>query len=161
MSTADWIQSASLLFVAVASILGTLQLREVIKQSATLSHTLRQAAYESFQAGHAGYLGAWVANDHQALRWHLSTRGYPVSDIEGDKKTLYLLYKLETHERNVLNHNNGLVPSELWEAWLAILRTDISLPEFQALWPTAKKFFAGSLVTLVDQLLRESQPTAG
>jgi hypothetical protein len=157
----DWVQAASLLLVSLTLLLTLLQLREVTKQSAALAITLQQGSHTAFQAGVVGYLGAWTKDDEDLLAWHLRSRGYSVSDDPAlNKPTVYLLYKLEIHELNVLNHGKGVLAPELWDAWLTVMRVDVALPEFQQVWPVAKQYYAKPLADLVDRLLAEI-PVAG
>lgn len=155
MRVGEWIQTLSLLGVVVALILGTLQLREVGRQSTALRDTLRQTAYEAMSMNHNEYRIAYLKDDPEMLRWHLESRGYPVSDVLGNKKTLYLLAKLDTHERSTLYNLDGLLPHDVWQGWLSVIKRDIDLPEFRLIWPNAKQFFAPTFVALIDELLAE------
>lgn len=90
------------------------------------------------------------------LRWYLSTRGYKTSTHEQNKRALYILIKLESYEGLYLSHTDGILRSDIWQAWLEVLKVDFEISEFRSIWPAAKRFYAKPFVNLVDDILHET-----
>lgn len=159
MSTADWIQSIAAILVFAALILNVLQLRQVTGQTEALRRSLEQAAYGSTWATHASSRTAYFLQDPELLAWHLSSRGYETSTAEENRRRLYALVKLESHEASYLSHANGLLSSEVWNAWRTVMMEDLSVPEFRSVWGVGKQFYAASFVRFIDsEILAASEP---
>jgi hypothetical protein len=120
-----------------------------------VQETLKQGAYQSLNSTQDTFRIAFFKDDASMLRWYLAERGYPVSSHRNNKRTLYLQIKLDNHEGNYLNHQSGLLSDEMWQAWHEVLKADIDMPEFRAVWHAAKRFYEKSFVRFVDSLLRQ------
>jgi hypothetical protein len=154
MSIGDWIQAISLLLVAFTLLLGFFQLREIDKQSTLSVEVIERTSYDTFKVNLSDHL--WLREDPELVEWHLRIRGYPLGSLLENKKTLLLLNRLENHEENVMKNDQRTLDPELWEAWKAVISTEVALPEFRALWSAAKPYFARTLVKMVDEAIRST-----
>jgi hypothetical protein len=105
-------------------------------------------------SAHDEYRTAFMKDDRRMLRWYLSARGYRTSTHENNKRTLYVIIKLETHEGLYLSHMDGILRQSIWEAWLEVLKADLRIPEFRSTWPAAKRFYAKPFADFVDGLMQ-------
>jgi hypothetical protein len=160
MQISDWLQSISLITVAVTLVVTAVQSRQAIKQTRSLAkqteyvqRTLEQSAYQTLNTGH-DLRTVFFKDDASMLRWYLSERGYPVSSHRNNKCTLYLQIKLDIHENNYLNYKKGSLPDEVWQAWYEVLSVDAQISEFRTVWHAAKGFYEGSFVQFIDSLLQ-------
>lgn len=160
MQASDWIQTVAAALVFLALILNVLQLRHVANQSAALRRSLEQAAYGSLVDKHVESRTAYFLNDPELLAWHLSTRGYKSTSAERNKRRLYVLVKLEAHENNFLSYVAGLLNDEVWAAWRTVMEHDFAIDEYQEVWPVAKKFYAASFATFVDNEIFRAKTTS-
>lgn len=150
MQTSDWIQTVAAALVFLALILNALQLRQVARQSMALRQSLEQGAYGSLVGTHLESRTTHFLNDPELLAWYLSTRGYKSTSSEENKRRLYVLVKLESHEDSFLSHASGLLADEVWAAWRTVMVHDFVIDEYQEVWPVAKNFFATSFAMFVD-----------
>jgi hypothetical protein len=95
------------------------------------------------------------------LRWHLATRGYTTSSHDRNRRALYAIIKFDVHELNYLSFLEGQVDRQYWFAWLNVLHADLALPEFQATWAAAKRFYRPEFVQFVEGLLNGADTPAG
>lgn len=116
----------------------------------------QRTGYLSFMRSQADWRSFTYVGDPALLRWHLEIRGYPVGDNDANRRTLYVLLKLDVHEETFLNHRNGCLDDDIWVPWQRVLRADFTVPEFIDLWPIAKPFFAQSFVAHVDEHIRNN-----
>jgi len=98
-------------------------------------------------------------DDHDLLRWYLSSRGYPTSTDEANKRRLYVLTRMDIHQLNFMNYESGFLGNEFWSAWRNVLVTDLRIPEFAELWPMLRTFYAPRFVAFCDEALLA--PTIG
>jgi hypothetical protein len=159
----DLLQLISLIAVVVTLLATLAQTRQVARQTRELSHqtrslqgSLEQSIYQSVNSAHDEYRTALMKDDRHMLRWYLSTRGYAVSSHQENKRTLYVIIKLETHEGIYLSHIDGTLRQSVWEAWLEVLRVDLEMPHFRSTWPAAKRFYAKPFAEFVDELMLNS-----
>jgi hypothetical protein len=150
MELSDWLQAASLIGVVVALMLSIRQLREMSVQTRSMTRTLEQTVYQQQLRAHADYRSLFFKDDPQLLAWHLRTRGYPVRDPEGNRRTLYVLIKLDEHEENYLSYSGGFLPGDVWTAWLEVLKADFRVRDFKEVWVNGKRFYATSFVDFID-----------
>lgn len=80
-------------------------------------------------------------NDPELLAWYLSTSGCKSTSSEENKRRLYVLAKLESHEDSFLSHASGLLADEVWAAFRTVMVHDFVIDEYQEVWPVAKNFF--------------------
>ena len=153
MSIGDWLQAISALLVALALGVGALQLRQMEKQTTAASGNIQQMAYESMNQAYSDYRVNLLKDDPDLLAWHLQNSAYPVGDHESNKRTLFMMGKLDAHERNVINYRLGLLSEDAWKAWGTVLEADVVIPEFRAMWPAARRFYAPPLVQKIDQII--------
>ena len=160
MPISDWLQSVSLIAVAVTLAITAVQSRQAIKQTQHLARqteyvqkTLEQGAYRGLNSVQDTFRITFFKDDASMLKWYLSERGYPVSSHRNNKRTLYLQIKLDNHETNYLNHQRGLLSDAVWQAWCEVLKADIGMPEFRIVWRAAKRFYEKSFVRFVDSIL--------
>ena len=132
------------------------QTRETARQAAVATTALKQAAYQSMLAGQTEYRALYI-NTPSMMEWYLRSRGYDVGSEENNKRTLFALVRLNTHESTFLGHAGGLLDDDIWGGWRNVIRTDFAIPEFRSVWPRAKLFYAPSFVAFVD---REIIPAA-
>lgn len=159
MKISDWLQSISLITVAVTLLITAVQSRQAIKQTQNLAKqteyiqkTLEHGAYQTLNTGFDIRM-VFFKDDPSMLRWYLSERGYSVSGHRNNKRALYLQIKLDIHENNYLNYKKGLLADEVWQAWYEVLRVDTKISEFRTVWRAAKRFYEKSFVQFVDSLL--------
>lgn len=160
MQIATWLQSFSLIIVAFALLISirqnreiARQTREIANQTVALQRSLEQNSYQEANVAHDAQRMTFFKDDAGMLRWYLSTRGYLTSTRKRNRKALYLIIKIEIHEGNYLNHENGTLTDAMWDAWLEVLKADIRIPDFKLIWPNAKRFLAKSFTDFVDNLL--------
>jgi len=156
MKLIDWLQVLSIAFVAVALLLNVLQMRylarqtnETSRQAVAANTALRQAAYQNMIAGQAEYRSLYI-NSPSMTKWHLASRGYETGSDEDDRRTLYTLVRLNSHESSFLAHAAGLLDDDVWHGWINVIRTDFEVPKFNAVWSHAKQFYARSFVAFVE-----------
>jgi hypothetical protein len=158
MQISDWLQTISLIAVAVTLVITAIQSRQVIKQT---QHLARQTEYVQKTLEQNASLNStqdtlritFFKDDASMLKWYLSESGYPVSSHRKNKRILYLQIKLDNYETNYLNHQGGLLSDEVWQAWCEVLKADIGKPEFRMAWRAAKRFYDKSFVRFVDSIL--------
>lgn len=160
MQISEWLQTVSLIAVAVTLIITAVQSRQVIKQTQHLARqteyvqkTIEQGSYRGINLTQDTFRSAFFKNDSSLLKWYLSERGYPVSSHRNNKRTLYLQIKLDNHETNYLNHQVGLLSDAVWQACCEVLKADAGMPEFRMVWRAAKRFYEKSFVRFVDSIL--------
>ena len=71
-------------------------------------------------------------------------------DAEGNRRTLYVLIKLDEHEENYLSYEGGFLPENVWTAWLEVLKADFNIRDFREVWVNGKRFYATSFVEFID-----------
>jgi hypothetical protein len=157
------LQLISFVAVVVTLLVTLAQTREVARQTRELSFqtrslqgSLEHSIYQSVNAAHDRYRTMLMKDDRRMLNWYLSSRGYATSSHQQNKRTLYVIIKLETHEGVYLSYVDGVLRQSIWEAWREVLMADMRMPHFRSTWPTAKRFYAKPFVDFVDQLMRES-----
>lgn len=156
MSLSDWLQVVSLAAVAIALFLNVWQNRlsakqalEASRQSEAVLVSLRQGAYVNFLNSQAEYRAIGLA-DPEMLRWQLASRGYGVgSDLE-NRRTLFILVRLGSHESSFLSYSANLLDEDVWTGWRRVIESDFQVPEFVSVWAHGKQFFATSFVAFVD-----------
>ena len=150
MRPSDWIQIIAAAFVFLALVLNILQLRQATRQSAAFLRSLEQGAYGALVNKNLETKMTHFLVDPELLAWFLSTRGYLSTSFEENKRRLYVLVELESHESNFLSHVNGLLADEVWAAWKTVMEHGFATDEYREMWPVARKFYAVSFVTFVD-----------
>ncbi|GAA4572216.1 hypothetical protein [Planotetraspora kaengkrachanensis] len=150
MPLADWLQIVSVPLVVVALVLNGLQAREVGRQSKALGLSLDQGAYQSLVKSHTDFRFTFFYDDPEMLAWHLTTRGYPCTSEAENKRRLYVLIKIEVHEENYVKHLRGLLDSDVWDAWLNVIRADFAIPVFLEMWPPSRRYFAPAFAAFID-----------
>jgi hypothetical protein len=158
MTVADWVQIVTVPAVAAALILNAFQLREVARQTKAVGASLEQDAFHTLLVSRADLAGMFLGNDADVLRWHLGTRGYDVPSRDDAHRALFALLRLNAHQSSYLSYAAGRVGADLWTGWKNGLVADLSVPEYQALWPVARRFYATSFVAFVDSLLHDLEP---
>ena len=160
MQTADWLQFASLMAVAAALLVSVLQNRETARQTKELTgqtdsirKSLEQGAYQTANAAHDLHRVELFRDDPRLLQWYLGSRGYKAHSKRRNMRTLYIILKLEIHEGNYLNHKNGTLSDEMWEAWSEVLKADLQSQDFRLTWPNARRFYARTFAEFVDSIL--------
>ncbi len=150
MRPSDWIQIAAASFVFLALVLNILQLRQVARQSAAFVRSLEQGAYGSFVNKNLEIKATHFLLDPELLAWYLSGRGYISTSFEENKRRLYVLVELESHESNFLSHASGLLAGEIWAAWKTVMAHSFATDEYREMWPVARKFYAASFGIFAD-----------
>jgi hypothetical protein len=165
LQIADWFQFISLMTVAITILIGMSQNREVgrqtreaSRQTESVQKSLEQAAYQTLNTTHDGNHIAFFKDDPEMLQWFLSTRGYSTSSHHQNKRTLYIIIKLDAHESNFLSYVDGLLSRDVWDGWFEVLRADFEVPDYRAVWPTARRFYATTFVAFVDSLIAARTP---
>jgi hypothetical protein len=152
----DWLQILSIAFVVVALILNFLQMRYVARQTSETARqaiaattALRQAAYQNMISGQADYRSLYI-DSPSMTRWHLESRGYETGSEEDNRRTLYTLVRLNSHESSFLAHEAGLLDDDVWHGWKNVIKTDFQVPKFVAVWSHAKQFYARSFAAFIE-----------
>jgi hypothetical protein len=160
MNIPELLQSISLLAVTATLIISVVQNRQALRQTSELSRqtdsikkSLEQSAYQELNTTHDAYRIAFLKDDAAMLRWYLATRGYATSTPQHNRRTLYIMMKLDNHEENFINHRDGLLPEEIWKGWHEVLNADVKIPEFRRTWINARRFYSASFVDFVDTLM--------
>ncbi|GIF20595.1 hypothetical protein BJ973_001499 [Actinoplanes tereljensis] len=168
MNVADWAQTLSLPLVALALFASAVQTRAMVQQtrfSATQSRhvadSLAQNAQIALTRNQTDHRAEFFRDDPELLEWYLSSRGYPTSAYENNKRSLYVLTRMDIHQLNFLNYESGFLANEFWGAWKNVVVTDLEIPEFADLWPTVRTFYAPGFVAFCDSVLaaRAAKPT--
>jgi hypothetical protein len=84
------------------------------------------------------------------MEWYLASRGYRLGSEDSNRRTLYVLVRLNAHESSYLSYASGLIDEDVWAGWLAVIRTDFTVKEFIQTWPHAKQFYARSFGEYID-----------
>ena len=150
MQPSDWIQIIAASLVSVALVLNVLQLYQVARQSAVLLRSLERGAHGSLVNKNLETKTTHFLFDQELLAWHLSGRGYNSTSFEENKRRLYVLVELESHESNFLSHASGLLAGELWAAWKTVMAHGFATDEYREMWPVARKFYAASFGIFAD-----------
>jgi hypothetical protein len=58
---------------------------------------------------------------------------------------------LNLHESRFTEHESGLLGEENWNAWVHVVGGDMSIPEFQEVWQTARAIYPTAFVAFVDE----------
>ena len=160
MRLIDLLQLISLIAVVVTLLVTLAQTRQVARQTRELSYqtkslqgSLEQSIYQSVNSAHDEYRTMLMKDDRRMLSWYLSTRGYATSGHQANKRTLYVIIKLETHEGLYLSYADGILRQSVWEAWEEVLKADLKIPHFRSTWPAAKRFYAKPFADFVDELM--------
>ena len=167
MRLIDLLQLISLVAVVITLLATLAQTRQVARQTGELSRqtkslqgSLEQSIYQSVNSAHDEYRTVLMKDDRRMLSWYLSTRGYVVSGHQDNKRTLYVIIKLETHEGLYLSYTDGILRQSVWDAWQEVLRADLKIAHFRSTWPTAKRFYAKPFVDFVDDLMLDNPSLA-
>lgn len=160
---ADLIQTASLVLIAGALVVTAIQARiagrqavEAARQTAAVTASLAQAAYQHLGARHDDYRIAFFKDDPALLRWHLAHRGCETMTDEANRRVLYILCELDVHEVAYLIHLSGALDDAAWNQWMPLLVVDLQVPEFSQIWPAVRRSYAAEFVAYVDGLLTAS-----
>jgi hypothetical protein len=147
MTLVDWIQFVSGLLVAAALVATVLQLREVSRQSRVFLTALQHNGHVT---GKEDLRITFFREDPELLSWYLRSRGYKTTTPVEDRCRLYILAKLNLHEARFVERQSGLLGGQGWDAWAKVIAADISLPEFQEVWQTAREIHTATFVAFVD-----------
>src|SRR5690349_17362401 len=148
----DWIQSLSLLLVAGALIASIFQTRAVAHQARQATRALQATTHQSFVHNQNSSREAFFLDHPELLSWHLSARGYPVTNAGENLRRLYVLIKLDIHEYNYLSFKEGHFRDDIWSGWKTVIQEDFShVPEFLEMWPVARRLYAPSFVNFIEQ----------
>lgn len=150
MSLSNWLQTVSLLGVAIALLMNARQIREMTSQAHSMLRSLEQSAYQQQIRTHADYRALFFKDDARLLSWHLHTRGYTALSHRRNKRSLYVLVKLDEHEANYLSYTGGLLAENVWQAWHEVIKADFGVPEFREVWTNAKRFYVASFAQFID-----------
>jgi hypothetical protein len=150
MSFSDIIQLITTIFVGLALALGLWQGRQMLKQTIASSGQLFNEVNYSLAQAHTNLRVVFFQNDPELLAWYLESRGYGSSTPFENRKKLYALVKLDTHEEIHLGHRRGLLTEPMWRGWLQVLRTDLSVPVFADVWENGAKFYEASFQEVVN-----------
>ncbi|MBG0561129.1 hypothetical protein [Actinoplanes aureus] len=116
--------------------------------------SLVQGAYAALTRNQTDHRTEIFRDDHDLLRWYLSSRGYPTLTDEANKRRLYVLTRMDIHQLNFMNYESGFLSHEFWSAWKNVLVTDLRIPEFAELWPMLRNFYAPTFVAFCDEALQ-------
>jgi low affinity Fe/Cu permease len=162
------IQVATLTTVAIALIISLSQNRQLIRQTREMARqtgeiarqtritvaTIELSSYQSMIAGD-GTLAQLAIGSAEMIRWHLAACGYPVGSDFSNKRALFAIMRLNAHEGNFLAHLAGNLNDDIWIPWSRVLKRDLAIPEYRAIWPNARSFFATSFVDYVDSVMSD------
>ncbi|GIG68592.1 hypothetical protein [Phytomonospora endophytica] len=159
MGFAEWVQVVSVAGLICALLISHLQnrntarqAREAADQTRAARQALERTGYQGFMRAQADWRSFTYVRDPELLRWHLQIRGYPVDTDEANRRTLYVLLKLDVHEESFLSRRSGLLDDDIWVPWQRVLDADLRVPEFISLWSFARPFYAQSFVDHVDKI---------
>ena len=165
MNAADWAQTLSLPLVALALLASTIQTRAMVHQtrfsamqSKNVANSLAQTAHMALTRNQMDHRSAFFRDDPELLEWYLSSRGYPTSTYEQNKRRLYVLTRMDVHQLNFLNHESGFLADDFWTAWRKVISTDLEIPEFVELWPIVRTYYAPGFVAFCDRALSAAPP---
>ena len=163
MQPIDLLQLISLIAVVITLLVTLVQTRQVARQTRELAYqtkslqgSLEQSIYQSVNSAHDEYRTMLMKDDRRMLSWYLSSRGYSISSLQENKRTLYVIIKLETHEGLYLSYMDGVLRLSVWEAWQEVLKADLKMPHFRSTWPAARQFYAKPFADFVDELMLNS-----
>ena len=159
MKISDWLQFASLLVVAVALLLTIRQIHEMSVQNHSMLKSLEQNSYKRLIQTNTTQRTAYLKDDAELLSWHLRTRGYATGKHDQNKRTLWLLVRLDVHEENYLEYLRGMLQESVWLPWVEVMRADFAVAEFPRVWANARRFFSDQFVRLVDADLPWAAPS--
>jgi len=156
VTVTDWIQAVSAVLVLVALILSILQLRAATEQTLALRQSIEEAAQTSLVGNQSDLRTLYLRDDPALLAWYLSTRGYKCTSPEENKRRIFALVKLESHEASYLRHSKGLLDEEIWTAWKRVIELDFRMPEFREAWADARGLFVNSFMEFIDMIIAEA-----
>jgi hypothetical protein len=160
MDAADWAQTLSFPLVALALYVSSVQTRAAVRQTKhladqnkSLASSLTQGAHVALTRNQIDHRTMFFHDDENLLDWYLSSRGYPSSTFDANKRRLYVLTRMDMHQLNFVNYEAGFLAHDFWQSWKTVVETDLKIPEFAELWPILRNFYAPGFVKFCDRTL--------
>ncbi|MFC7535620.1 hypothetical protein [Actinoplanes sp. GCM10030250] len=155
MRTVDVLQFLTFLAVLAALLLSFLQMRHAGRQARAATAALERSMHIALVSRQGEFAGVLLKDDPAMMRWHVESRGFTVRDDEEAKRYLYVLIRLNGHQRKFSAHRDGVLSDEYWAAWVNVIALDLAMPEFQVGWAVARPMYPASFVAFVDAMLAD------
>jgi hypothetical protein len=166
MSASDVVQAASLLAVVVTLIVSMRQNREMVRQtqeaarqSMTTAASLRRESILGMVNHVTDFTYSAMSRDSALLAWFLGARGFPADATEREQHRYFFLWtRLFLHQSHHVERLEGLIPDDIWEYWLNVIRFDVGSAGFDVVWATVGHTYIPTFRAFIEQLIENPRP---
>ena len=151
--TLDLLQVLSTTAAVIALFVLIMQARDGAKQTGAMRSELAIRQSTWLAQAYIDHRTQFFQHDSDLLAWYLRGRGYRSTGAFEDRKRLYALTTLDLHESIHVQHANGTVSDDVYDAWRRILLTDLGMPIYRDVWENGAKFYEPNFSETVSGFL--------